>query len=123
MKVQLARLAALPEIVAEMVKPAEKIGSIKIHHVSGLNGATGGGGGDAIAANNGGSPITQAVDAIGSMAVQLPALKKLGEEVGISLDGGVSGLMEQHRAETAPANDPPRIEPQDKTLEDFHKSF
>ncbi|MEM6421971.1 MAG: flotillin domain-containing protein, partial [Pseudomonadota bacterium] len=40
MKVQLARLAALPEIVAQMVKPAEKIDSIKIHHVTGLNGAT-----------------------------------------------------------------------------------
>jgi len=122
MKVQLARLAALPEIVAEMVKPAEKIGSIKIHHISGLNGATGGSG-EAVAANSGGSPITQAVDAIGSMAVQLPALKKLGEEVGISLDGGVSGLMEQHRAESAPANDPPRVEQNEATIEDYKNSF
>jgi len=122
MKVQLARLAALPKIVAEMVKPAEKIGSIKIHHISGLNGATGGSG-EAVAANSGGSPITQAVDAIGSMAVQLPALKKLGEEVGISLDGGVSGLMEQHRAESAPANDPPRVEQNEATIEDYKNSF
>ncbi|MEL6196758.1 MAG: flotillin domain-containing protein [Pseudomonadota bacterium] len=98
MKVQLARLAALPEIVAQMVKPAEKIDSIKIHHVTGLNGATGGGGGDAGQAAQAGSPITQAVDAIGAMAVQLPALRKLGEEVGISLDGGLAGIVDDASA-------------------------
>ena len=120
MKVQLARLAALPDIVAQMVKPAEKIDSIKIHHVTGLNGANGNGG-DAVPAQASGSPITQAVDAIGAMAVQLPALKKLGEEVGVSLDGGVTGLLND--ASTAPiANDPPRVEPRDATIEDF-KNF
>ena len=43
MKVDIARLEALPGIVAEMVKPAEKIDSIRIHQVGGLNGGTGGG--------------------------------------------------------------------------------
>ena len=87
-----------------MVKPAEKIESIKIHQVSGLGNGNGGGGNGATMAGagaNGGSPITQAVDAIGNMAVQLPALKKLGEEVGISLDGGISGLMDQMDAPAA----------------------
>ena len=98
MKVQLARIEAMPRIVAEMVKPAQKIDSIRIHQVSGL----GTGAGGAASATAGASPITQAVDAIGSMAVQLPALKKLGEEVGISLDGGVSGLLS---GGTAPATD------------------
>ncbi len=85
MKVDLARLEALPEIVAEMVKPAEKIDSIKIHQVSGLNGmaGTGGGGGDKPAVN-------QALDSILGMAVQMPALKKLGEELGVSLEGGLA---------------------------------
>ncbi len=120
MKVQLARLAALPDIVAQMVKPAEKIDSIKIHHVTGLNGANSNGG-DAAPAQASGSPITQAVDAIGAMAVQLPALKKLGEEVGVSLDGGVTGLLND--ASTTPiANDPPCVEPRDATIEDF-KNF
>ncbi len=120
MKVQLARLAALPDIVAQMVKPAEKIDSIKIHHVTGLNGANSNGG-DVASAQASGSPITQAVDAIGAMAVQLPALKKLGEEVGVSLDGGVTGLLND--ASAAPiANDPPRTEPRDATIEDF-KNF
>ncbi|MEM0948708.1 MAG: flotillin domain-containing protein [Pseudomonadota bacterium] len=91
MKVQLARLQALPEIVAQMVKPAEKIDSIKIHQVSGLSGS--GGVAAPVEAAGSGSPVTQAVNAIGAMAVQLPALRKLGEEVGISLEDGVAGVL------------------------------
>ncbi|MEL6577125.1 MAG: flotillin domain-containing protein [Pseudomonadota bacterium] len=91
MKVQLARLEALPAIVEQMVKPAEKIDSIKIHHVTGLHGASGSNGGTGVPV--GGSPVNQAVDAIGAMAVQLPALKKLGEEVGISLEDGLAGVV------------------------------
>ncbi|MEM6943259.1 MAG: flotillin domain-containing protein [Pseudomonadota bacterium] len=93
MKVQLAKLDALPDIVAQMVKPAEKIDSIKIHHVTGLSGAANGAGAPGVG-GHAATPITQAVDAIGAMAVQLPALKKLGEEVGISLDGGLTGIVE-----------------------------
>ena len=91
MKVQLARLQALPGIVAQMVKPAEKIDSIKIHHVTGMPGGANGGSGGA--ADAGGSPVNQAVNAIGAMAVQLPALRKLGEEVGISLEDGIAGVI------------------------------
>ncbi|MBX2854147.1 MAG: flotillin [Rhodobacteraceae bacterium] len=91
MKIALARLEALPGIAAEMVRPAEKIGSIKIHQVTGFGGVGGGASGAAngVAA----SPVQQAVDAIAGMAVQLPALKKLGEEVGVSLEDGVAGVM------------------------------
>ena len=91
MKIALARLEALPGIAAEMVRPAEKIGSIKIHQITGFGGA----GGMAAGASNGAaaSPVQQAVDAIAGMAVQLPALKKLGEEVGVSLEDGVAGVM------------------------------
>ncbi len=102
LKVQIARLEALPKIVAEMVKPAQKIDSIKIHHVTGLGGGSTANGAHAVNGHGAGasSPITQAVDAIGSMSVQLPALKKLGEEIGISLDGGVSGLFSGDEAGT-----------------------
>ncbi|HVL56121.1 MAG TPA: flotillin domain-containing protein, partial [Burkholderiaceae bacterium] len=80
MKLDLARLDALPRVVAEMVKPAEKIDSIRIHQISGLgSSAYGGGGGQKPAVN-------QAIDSIMEMAVQLPALKKLGDELGMSLD-------------------------------------
>lgn len=79
MELELARLTAMPKIVAEMVKPAEKIKSININQISGLGGAAGGEGGDRPAVN-------QALDAILSMAVQLPSFKKLGEQIGLGFD-------------------------------------
>ncbi len=86
LKSDLARLEALPKIVEQMVKPAEKIDSIKIHHISG-NGVSGDG-------SNPSSkpPVNQALDSIMEMAVQLPALKKIGEELGISVEDGMSGI-------------------------------
>ena len=82
MKIDLARLEALPKIVAEMVKPAEKIDSIKIHQLSGL------GPGKAKTQEGGGDKpvVSQVFDSILETAVQLPALKKIGEEIGINLD-------------------------------------
>ncbi|MEL6586714.1 MAG: flotillin domain-containing protein [Pseudomonadota bacterium] len=86
MKLQLARLEAMPGIVEQMVKPAEKIDSIRIHQVGGL-GQGGGAGGE------GGKPVVnQALDSIMGMAVQMPALKKLGEELGVSMEKGIGGL-------------------------------
>ena len=88
MKVDLARLEAMPEIVAEMVKPAEKIDSIKIHQVSGIGGAAGGG-----SSSSGDKPVVnQALDSIMGMAVQMPALKKLGDELGLSMENGLAGV-------------------------------
>jgi uncharacterized membrane protein YqiK len=78
-----ARLAALPQIVAELVRPAEKITGISINHVTGLGR---GDGGDRPA-----SPVDQTVDAILDMAVSLPAMKRLGETVGMNLEGLVPG--------------------------------
>lgn len=94
MKIDLARLEAMPSIVAEMVKPAEKIDSIKIHQVSGI-GAAGGNGsnGQTMSAGAAEKPVVnQALDSIMGMAVQMPALKKLGEELGLSMEDGVSGI-------------------------------
>ncbi|WP_316013121.1 flotillin family protein [Roseobacter sp. HKCCA0434] len=88
MKIALARLEAMPKIVEQMVKPAEKIDSIKIHQVTGMN--NGGQG----AANTGGTPVNQAMDSIMGMALQLPAMKKLGEELGISMENGIAGVMD-----------------------------
>lgn len=80
------RLDKMPEIVAQMMKPAEKIESIRIHHVSGLNGAPGtpgASGGDAAGHDGSGRPpINQVLDSILGMAVQLPALKSIGESIG-----------------------------------------
>jgi len=123
LKIQLARLEAMPKIVAEMVKPAQKIESIKIHQVTGLGGGSNGSGDHG---TNAGSPVTQAVDAIGSMAVQLPALKKLGEEIGISMDGGISGMLSDARLDApgAPAeSSTTNGAPGPAKLEDYEKAF
>ncbi|CUH79867.1 flotillin family protein [Tropicibacter naphthalenivorans] len=96
MKIRIAQLEAMPKILAEAVKPAEKIDTIRIHQVSGLNGAQGGSGGDK-------PPVNQALDSIMGMAVQMPALKKLGEDLGLSMDGTIGGLM----GESAAAPDAP----------------
>ena len=87
MRVELAKVDALPKVLAEAVKPAEKIDSIRIHQVSGLGGAATGGEAGAPRA-----PVIQALDSIMEMAVQLPALKKLGEDLGMSLDTGLAGV-------------------------------
>ena len=85
LKGDIARLEALPKIIEQMVKPAEKIESIRINHLGG--GTTGGG--------KGGSkkpPVNQVLDSIMEMAVQLPALKKIGEELGMNIDEGMAGI-------------------------------
>lgn len=79
MELEKARLEAMPKIVSEMVKPAEKIKGISINHLSGVGSATGASGGEK-------APVNQAIDAIMDMAVQLPALKKIGDAVGVNLD-------------------------------------
>ncbi len=88
LKTALAKLEALPLIVEQMVKPAEKINSINIHHISGL----GVGGGSGSSSDQQKPVVNQALDSVMDMAVQLPALKKLGEELGISMDNGISGV-------------------------------
>lgn len=85
LKLDLAKIEALPHVVREMVKPAEKIDSIRINHVSGFGSAAGGGSGNGAD----GPMVNQVVDGILSMALQLPAVKKLGEEIGINIGDGI----------------------------------
>ncbi|MFA3917645.1 flotillin family protein [Ruegeria hyattellae] len=114
MKVDMARIDTMPEIITQMVKPAEKIDSIKIHQVSGIGGA----GTPGTAANGDKPVVNQALDSIMGMAVQMPALKKLGEELGLSMENGVGGLAngaliapeEVQAAETEVETDDDRVE-------------
>ena len=93
-----ARLEALPKIVEQMVRPAEKIDSIKIHHITGgaldRSGSSGGGAGGERGDK---PPVNQALDSIMDMAVQLPALRKIGEDLGVSFEDGMSGVVDGDR--------------------------
>ncbi|WP_146620042.1 flotillin family protein [Acuticoccus sediminis] len=86
MKLDLAKVEALPEVVREMVRPAEKIDSIRINHVSGFGPVAGGGGGGG---GGDGPMVNQVVDGILSMALQLPAVQKLGEDIGMNISGSM----------------------------------
>lgn len=92
MEIEKARLESLPHIVREMVKPAEKIKSININHLSGSRSdSPGNGQGDK-------SAVNQAFDSIMDMAVQLPVLKKIGESVGVNFEDGLSGIADQGKS-------------------------
>lgn len=94
-KLDEARLKALPDVVEKMMKPTEKIESIRINQITGIGGAgggaaTGSGGGDPD--SGGGSGVNQVIDGVLNLALQLPAARKLGEEVGLNIAEGVKGV-------------------------------
>lgn len=78
------RLDRLPEIMTQMMKPVEKIDSIRINQIAGLGQNAGDGGGNA-------SPFNQALDSILGMSVQLPLMKKIGDEIGLDFDAQLAG--------------------------------
>ena len=89
LKLDQARIRALPGIVEKMMKPAEKIESIRVNHITGIGpGASDGGSGT----GGDGTAVNQVVDGMLKLALQLPAVKKLGEQVGLNVAGGVRGL-------------------------------
>ena len=86
-RLEMHKLDRLPEITAQMMKPVEKIDSIRINQIAGLGqggGANGGGQG-------GGSPFNQALESILGMSVQLPLMKKIGDEIGLDFDPQIGG--------------------------------
>ncbi|WP_296424593.1 flotillin domain-containing protein [Yoonia sp.] len=80
MELEKARILAQPDIIAQMVKPAEKINAINIHQLSGAGLSAQRTDGSAAQA-----PLNQALDAIMGMAVQMPALQKIGDAIGIDV--------------------------------------
>jgi len=89
------KLEILPDVVESMVKPAEKIDSIRINHVSGFGNSGGGGGSGSDTSGSDKAVVNQVVDGVLSMALQLPAVKKLGEEIGINIGDGIKGISDQ----------------------------
>jgi uncharacterized membrane protein YqiK len=97
MQIKQALIEALPRIIAEQVKPMEKIEGIKILHVEGLNGAG--------AATGGGQPAgvaDQAVNAALRYRTQAPLLDALMKELG--LDGP---MLDGLAARLSPPSDDP----------------
>jgi flotillin len=74
----------MPEIMTQMMKPVEKIDSIRINHIGGM------GGGQASGEGVDGA-FGSAMDQILGMAVRLPAMKQMGEEIGVDLDINSAG--------------------------------
>lgn len=103
MRLQQHKMDKLPELVAQMVKPVEKIEGIRIHQITGLGNVTG---------NNhpgeGTTPmVNQAIDGLMGMALQLPVLQKLGRELGVNLERGWSQITTDEDAPSAPTTDQP----------------
>ena len=84
MRLEERRLDRLPEIMTQMMKPVEKIDSIRINQISGAGGP--GSGGDGVEGAFG-----AAMDQILGMAVRLPAMKRMGEDIGLDLDPNLAG--------------------------------
>jgi flotillin len=106
MKLEKYRLDRLPEIVSQMMKPVEKIDSIRIHQVSGFGSSNPGGGG--VASDGGGAgkaPVTQMMDSILGMALQLPAMKSIGDQIGIDLSGAIDAGTGARKPEPPPTTD------------------
>ena len=71
------------------MKPTEKIESIRVNHITGMGHGSGAGGGDGA---GGGNAVNQVIDGVLGLALQLPAVKKLGEEVGLNISEGIKGV-------------------------------
>lgn len=99
LKLDEARLRALPGVVEKLMKPTEKIESIRVNHITGI-GAGPTSGGDGGASSNG---VNQVVDGVLGLALQLPAVKQLGEEVGLNIAGGMKGITDP-LGDTTPDN-------------------
>ena len=83
MRLEERKLDRLPEIMTQMMKPVERIDSIRINQISGGGGSDSGGGVD--------GAFGAAMDQILGMAVRLPAMKQMGEEIGLDFDSNLAG--------------------------------
>ena len=100
MQIRLAIIKALPQIIAESVKPLEHIDGIKIIQLDGLQGGAGNGQAGTRTASDGGNLTDQVVSSALRYRAQAPILDSLLREVGLDglhpreLANGVSGALE-----------------------------
>lgn len=93
------RLDSLPAIFGQLMKPAEKIESIRIHQVSGFGSSTGGGNGASPGGADGSNkpPVSQVMDSILGMALQLPALKNIGDSIGYDFSSALDSIQPSNK--------------------------
>ncbi|MBC2881718.1 flotillin [Campylobacter sp. Marseille-Q3452] len=92
---KLALIEFMPQIIAQVVKPVEKIDSIKIVQMAGLGGANQGGAGSSTSSgvsNAGASLSDQIVNASLNYKVNAPIIDDLMKQVGIDLNGGIQNI-------------------------------
>lgn len=102
------RTEALPGVVSQLMKPAEKIDSVRMF--LGADGLLKGGAG----AGSAGNPANLQ-DAILGLSMMNPAAKKVGEMLGIQLSDGMAGVMEFGAPADAPKE--PAVEVVDPVAE------
>ena len=91
----------MPQIIAQVVKPAEKIDSIKIVQMAGLGGANQSGAGlsaNGGVSNAGASLSDQIVNASLNYKVNAPIIDDLMKQVGIDLNGGIQNIAQPLRS-------------------------
>lgn len=98
---KLALVEFMPQIIAQVVKPAEKIDSIKIVQMAGLGGANQSGTGlnaNGSVSNAGASLSDQIVNASLNYKVNAPIIDDLMKQVGIDLNGGIQNIAQPLRS-------------------------
>ena len=100
MRLEERKLDKMPEIMTQMMKPVEKIDSIRINQIGGMGGgaSSGGEGVD--------SAFGAAMDQILGMAVRLPAMKQMGEEIGLDFDAQTAGRTADYANRIKAKDDP-----------------
>jgi flotillin len=101
MRLEERKLDKMPEIMTQMMKPVEKIDSIRINQIGGMGQGGSGGAGDGVDGAFG-----AAMDQILSMAVRLPAMKQMGEEIGMDFDANLAGRTADYANRIKAKDDP-----------------
>lgn len=105
MRLEERKLEKMPEIMTQMMKPVEKIDSIRINQIGGV------GGGSNSAGEGVDGAFGAAMDQILGMAVRLPAMKQMGEEIGLDFDPNIAGRTADYANRIKGKDDP---KPKDK---------
>ena len=89
MKLEEKRLDILPQMASNMARPLEKIGDIRINHVSGLASGSN--------AEQSDGRLGSVVDDVLDLAFRMPAIRKLGEVVGAEISASGNDDSEQQK--------------------------